>query len=83
MVIREVIWTKKFETSFKRIRDKRTKDRIIKQIERIIADPGVSKPLRYSLKGERSVRIPPYRLIYKVEGDRLYLLRFFHREKGY
>ncbi len=82
-MIREVIWTKKFETSFKRIRDKRTKDRIIKQIERIIADPGVSKPLRYSLKGERSVRIPPYRLIYKVEVDRLYLLRFFHREKGY
>ena len=83
MVIREVIWTKKFETSFKRIRDKRTKDRIIKQIERIIADPGVGKPLRYSLKGERSVRIPPYRLIYKVEVGRLYLLRFFHREKGY
>ena len=83
MVIKEVIWTRKFETSFKKIKDKRAKERIIKQIERIIADPSVGKPLRYSLKGERSVRITPYRLIYKVEGDKLYLLRFFHREKGY
>ena len=82
-MIKEVIWTKKFETSFKKIKDKRTKKRIIKQIERIIADPRVGKPLRYSLKGERSMRITPYRLIYKVEGDKLYLLRFFHRGKGY
>jgi mRNA-degrading endonuclease RelE of RelBE toxin-antitoxin system len=76
VVIKEVIWTRKFETSLKKIKDKRTKGRII-------ADPSVGKPLRYGLKGEQSVRITPYRLIYKVEGDKLYLLRFFHREKGY
>jgi len=67
VVIKEVIWTRRFETSFKKIKDKRTKERIIKQIERIIADPNVGKPLRYSLRGERSVRITPYRLIYKVQ----------------
>ncbi|WP_456473867.1 type II toxin-antitoxin system RelE family toxin [Candidatus Pyrohabitans sp.] len=82
-MIKEVIWTRRFETSFKKIKDKKTKEKTIKQIERIIADPSVGKPLRYGLKGERSVRITPYRLIYKVEGDRLYLLRFFHRGKGY
>lgn len=47
----------------KRLRIKGQKERIIKQIERIIADPSVGKPLRYSLKGEWSVRITPYRLI--------------------
>jgi mRNA-degrading endonuclease RelE of RelBE toxin-antitoxin system len=83
VVIKEVIWTKGFETSFKKIRDKKTKERIIKQIEKIIDDPRVGKPLRHGLKGEQSVRIKPHRLIYKVEDEKLYLLRFFHREKGY
>jgi addiction module RelE/StbE family toxin len=83
VVIREVIRTKGFEASFKKIKDKKTKERVVKQIEKIIHNPSIGKPLRYSLKGEQNVRIKPYRLIYKVEGETLYLLRFFHRGKGY
>jgi len=82
-VIEEVIWTKSFEASFKKIRDCKTKEKIIKQIEKIIANPHVGKPLSYELKGELSVRVEPYRLVYATEGEKLYLLRFFHREKGY
>lgn len=43
----------------------------------------MGKPLRYGLKGEWSVRISSYRLIYAVQGDRLILLRFEHRKEGY
>lgn len=43
----------------------------------------MGKPLRYGLKGEWSVRISSYRLIYAVQGDRLILLRFEHRKEAY
>lgn len=83
MVIREVIRTHKFKASFTKLKDRKTKDRVIKQIEKIIENPDVGKPLRYGLKGERSVRVSPYRLVYSIEGETLYLLRFFHRGEGY
>ncbi|MDI6655414.1 MAG: type II toxin-antitoxin system RelE/ParE family toxin [Candidatus Hydrothermarchaeota archaeon] len=83
MVIKEVVWAKSFEASFKKIRDRKTNEKIIKQIEKIIANPRVGKPLRCGLKGELSVRVKPYRLVYATEGEKLYLLKFFHREKGY
>jgi len=83
MVIKEVIWTKKFEDEFKRVKNTVIKKRIKKQIEKIIKNPEVGKPLRFELKGERTVYIKPYRLIYSVIGDKLYLLRFEHRKKVY
>lgn len=83
MVIKEIIWTKKFETEFKKIKDTAIKERIKKQIEKIIKNPEVGKPLRFFLKGERSLYIRPYRLIYCVIQDKLYLLRFEHRKKVY
>lgn len=83
MVIKEVIWTQKFEDEFKRVKNTAIKERIKKQIEKIIKNPEVGKPLRFELKGERTVYIKPYRLIYSVIGDKLYLLRFEHRKKVY
>ncbi|MEM7826040.1 MAG: type II toxin-antitoxin system RelE/ParE family toxin [Candidatus Aenigmatarchaeota archaeon] len=83
MVIKEVIWTQKFEDELKKVKDTAIKERIKKQIEKIIKNPEVGKPLRFKLKGERTVYIKPYRLIYSVIGDKLYLLRFEHRKKVY
>ena len=82
-MVKEVVWTRGFEASFKKLKDRKTKERVVKQIEKIIKDPESGKPLRYSLRGERSIRVIPYRVVYKMEGETLYLLRFFHREKGY
>lgn len=83
MVIEKVIPTDKFERDVKKLRDRNTKERIDAEVKLIIANPGVGKPLRYGLKGERSVRIPPYRLIYAVVGNSLILLRFEHRNEVY
>ena len=81
--IREIIWTQKFEEELKKIRDRATQDKLEKQIRKIYENPDFGKPLRYSLKGEWSVYVKPYRLIYKVEGDKLILLRFEHRKEVY
>ena len=83
VVITEVIWTKKFERELRKLRDKTAKDRVKHQIEKILDNPETGKPLRFALKGERSVYVPPYRLIYAVQGATLYLLRFEHRKMVY
>jgi addiction module RelE/StbE family toxin len=81
--IKEIIWTQKFEQEFKKIRDRAIQDKLEKQIRKIHENPDLGKPLRYALKGEWSIYVKPYRLIYKVEGDKLILLRFEHRKEVY
>lgn len=81
--IREVIWAQKFERDFKKIKDDLTKSKIKKQIQKILQNPKVGKPLRHELKGEWAVYVKPYRLVYAVVSDKLFLLRFEHRDKVY
>ncbi len=81
--IKVIVYTQKFERDVRKIRDNSIKDRLRKQTEKIAADPDLGKPLKYGLKGEWTIRIKPYRLIYAVQGDRLILLRFEHRKEVY
>lgn len=81
--IKEIIWTQKFEQDFKKIRDRSIQERVERQIRKVRENPDFGKPLRYSLKGEWSKYVRPNRLIYKVEGDKLILLRFEHRKEVY
>ena len=81
--IKFIISTDRFEHDVKKIRDKGLKGKLEKQIEKIAENLTFGKPLRYGLKGEWSTYVKPYRLIYKVEGDKLILLRFEHRKEAY
>ena len=81
--IKSIVTTDSFRADVKKIRDKSVKERLQKQIEKVAEDPNFGRPLRYHLRGEWSVRVKPYRLIYKVEGDKLILLRFEHRKEAY
>jgi mRNA-degrading endonuclease RelE of RelBE toxin-antitoxin system len=83
VVITQVIWTKKFERELRKLRDKTIKDRVKDQIEKVLDNPETGKPLRFALKGERSVYATPYRLICAVQGETPYLLRFEHRKTVY
>jgi len=81
--ITEVITTNQFEKSLKSVRDGKIKTQVKKQIEKIISNPAVGKPLQYSLKGERTIYVKPYRIIYSTDGSKLFLLRFSHRDEAY
>ena len=81
--VKEIIWTQKFEQDFKKIKDRAMQDKLEKQVKKIRENPNFGKPLRYDLKCEWAIYVKPYRLIYKVEGDKLILLRFDHRKKVY
>lgn len=78
-----VMWTQKFKQDLKRVKDSSTREKILRQIKKITDKPARGKPLRYSLKGEKTIYIKPYRLIYSFTNDALILLRFEHRKKAY
>jgi len=81
--IERLTWTQKYENDVKKTKDKSIKNRLEKQIRKIISNPNFGKPLSYSLKGERTIYVKPYRLIFTVKRNTLLLLRFEHRGKVY
>lgn len=61
------------------------KKRIQKNIEeRLIQDPvRFGKPLRYSLKGCRRMRVGHYRVIFKIEAKVILIVKIGHRKEIY
>lgn len=66
-----------------KIRGSATKKRVKKQIEKIIQNPNVGKPMRYSRKGTRELYISPYRLSYAYlkEENKLIFLDLYHKDE--
>lgn len=72
-----------FERTLSKIRDKALKERVIKHIEKIAANPSIGKPMRYNRKGTREVYIPPFRLSYMhlENEDTILLLCLYHKDE--
>ena len=54
--------------------------------ERLMVDPiGFGKPLRYSLKGHRRLRVSDYRVVYRIEPDEhsVIIIAIKHRKDVY
>ncbi len=79
----EIIFSEEFKKEYQKIRDERTRLRIIKIVKKIAKDPTMGKPLKHELKNHRSVRITPFRLIYRIERNTLIVNWFEHRKKAY
>jgi mRNA-degrading endonuclease RelE of RelBE toxin-antitoxin system len=73
--------SKKFIKDVKKL-DEFDKEKLEKQIKKIIENFNIGKPLKYK-RGERSLYIKPFRLIYALRGDGIILLKFEHRKKVY
>ncbi len=80
---RNLIRTDKFKDDLKHFKDSSLLEKMRKQIQKITEDPEFGKPLRYSLKGERTIYVKPYRVIYAFDSQNIYLLRFEHRGHAY
>lgn len=74
--------TRKFEQIFKKL-DKRQKTIIVNVIEKLLENPLAGKPLKYSFKGLRRIRVEQYRLIYEFKGNIVRLLYLEHRKSVY
>src|SRR3989338_7585860 len=64
---------------------KNIKETIRKAIEeRLLFDPVIfGQPLRQSLKGHRKLRIGDYRVIYRIDGQEIIILKIGHRKEVY
>lgn len=52
--------------------------------ERLMVDPiAFGKPLRYSLKGHRRLRVSDYRVVYRIENDTVIIIAIKHRKDIY
>ena len=80
-----ILKEQKFEKAIKHIKDKSLKEKIKKQIKKILENPEIGDFLSYDRKGERKIYIPPFRLIYKhdKEKEAIILINFEHRSKVY
>ena len=80
----EIVTLDRFEKKIQKIRDKAVKERLKKQINRILDNPEIGEFLKYRPQ-ERKVRIPPYRLIYvySKSENRIYFIDFDKRDTIY
>ncbi|MBI4139498.1 type II toxin-antitoxin system RelE/ParE family toxin [Candidatus Woesearchaeota archaeon] len=79
----QILFSEDFKKDFSKIKDRLTLLRIAKQLKKISETPDIGKPLQYNLKNHRSIRIPPFRIIYRVEGDTIFIISFDHRKDVY
>ncbi|MBS3132533.1 type II toxin-antitoxin system RelE/ParE family toxin [Candidatus Woesearchaeota archaeon] len=79
----QIIFSEEFKKEFRKIKDKPTRLKLIKNIRKLGELPESGKPLQYQLKGHRSIRIPPYRIIYRLEKDSIIINCFDHRKDVY
>jgi len=77
----EAIFDPYFKKNFQKIKDKSLKEKIIKQICKIRDNPEIGKPMRYTRKGTRELYVPPFRLSYKVEEDKILILDLYHKDR--
>jgi len=82
-MVKSVIFTAAFERAVKKIKDAAIKERVKNRVAGIIERPETGKPLKFDRKGERSVWVPPFRIIYAVEGETIYFLDFDKRDRVY
>lgn len=74
-----VEFTQKFLKQWKQI-DPQVRYRLKKLIAKLTYNPELGKPMRYSRKGTRALRVPPFRLAYVIKDD-IWLLELYHKDE--
>lgn len=72
-----------FKKLFSKIKNKNSKERILKQIVKLKNNPETGKPMRYSGKGTREIYIAPFRLsyMYLKKENKIVLLDLYHKDQ--
>jgi len=79
----EIIFSLEFKKQYNKVRDKSLREKLIKHISKLKQDPSSGKPLKHELKNSRSIRMPPFRIIYKIENNKIIIVTFGNREDIY
>jgi len=64
-------------------KDKALRERAIKKIDQILANPEIGEPKRYKLKMARGVHVNPFVIVYMTVGDKIVFIWFDHHDQAY
>ena len=83
MVIGIIEKTDRFVKTVKKIKDIGLKDKLQKQIIKIIDNPEIGKPMMYDRKGTREIYVHPFRLSYAYikEENKIIFLDLYHKDE--
>ena len=70
-----------FLKKISRIKNNLLKEKVKKQIVKIIKYPETGKPMKHGRKGTREVYIPPFRLSYAYFKNKIIFLDFYHKDE--
>jgi mRNA-degrading endonuclease RelE of RelBE toxin-antitoxin system len=72
-----------FLKTIEKIKDNSLKERIKKQIRKIVENPEIGKPMRYTRKGTRELYVPPFRISYAFnkQENLLIFLDIYHKDE--
>ena len=79
----DVIYSDRFKRILSKIKDNALKERIAKQVAKIIDSPEIGKPMSYNRKGTRELYVSPFRLSYAFirHENIIYFLNLYHKDE--
>ena len=79
----DIEYKKEFLKFISKIKHNQLKEKIKKQVEKIVEDPEIGKPMRFNRKGSRELYISSYRLAYAYlpEENKLIFLGIYHKDE--
>ncbi len=83
--IKKIVYSEEFERFLRRCKNKDHNlfEGIYRQIKKIIYEPNIGKPLRYTLKNRRRVHIGSFVLVYEFHNSELRFIDCDHHDKIY
>ncbi len=79
----KISYEKNFLNKISKIKDSGLKTRIIKQIEKIIENPLIGKPMKYTRKGTRELYVSSHRISYAyfLKDEKIIFLDIYHKDE--
>ena len=73
----------RFLKTIEKLKDNSLKERIKKQIKKILKNPNIGKPMKYGRKGTRELYAAPFRIsyFYDKQAKLLVFLEIYHKDK--
>ena len=79
----DIDYKKGFLKAISKIKNQANKVKIKKQVEKILENPEIGKPMMYGRKGTREVYVAPYRLAYSYNPleNKVIFLDIYHKDE--
>ena len=80
----KIAYSVEFERAIRRWKkDRKLFHDVERQMAKILREPHIGKPLRYSLKNRRRVHVGSFVLIYEFHANELRFIDFVHNDRVY